>query len=85
MGLAEFSRFNTDGSEVRNYNFPFDMWFTPNRALRNLWPDNQQRRNGQVVPFYEQLKEIPDGSLLFRVWARDVPEDLRLFPQGSRV
>ena len=57
LGLAEFSRFKTDGSEIDDFNMPFDMWFVPNPALAALWPDERQLNfRGEAIPFYEQLK-----------------------------
>ena len=42
VGLAEFARFKTDGSEIDDFNLPFDMWFVPNPDLALLWPDERQ-------------------------------------------
>ena len=35
--------------------------------------------------FYDQLTEIPEGEILFKVMARDFPENNRHFPQGSTI
>ena len=57
VGLADFSRFKTDGTEVDDFTMPFDMWFVPNPDLAALWPDVRQLDEaGEVIPFYEQLK-----------------------------
>ena len=65
---------------------PFDQWFVPNPDLAALWPDERQRdADGQLIPFYDQLKQIPEDSILFEVWARDMPDDPQRFPEGSRV
>ena len=57
---------------------PFNMWFVPNPRLAKLWPDERER-----IPFYEQLKQIPEDSYLFEVWARDAPNDRRKFPTSN--
>ena len=63
---------------------PFDMWFVPNPDLAALWPEERQLdRAGEVIPFYEQLKQIPEDSYLFEVWARDVPNDPRRFSTSN--
>ena len=84
MGLAEFAKYKTDGTAIRPFKMPFNMWFVPNPALAELWPNERQFVDGREIPFYEQLTQIPDGSNLFEVWAQDVPDDLRSFrfPQG---
>ena len=41
--------------------------------------------NGREVPFYEQLQEIPEGSILFRVMAQDIPDDQRRFGRDPNV
>lgn len=41
--------------------------------------------DGNEVLFYEQLQRIPNGTVLFEVMARDFPDDLNRFPQGSTV
>lgn len=35
--------------------------------------------------FYDQLTQIPEGSILFKVMARDVPDDINVWPEGSTV
>lgn len=57
LGLSEFSRFNTDGSAVVDYEFPFDLRFVPNPALANLWPDTPQIdfATGNEIPWYDQV------------------------------
>ena len=81
MGLAEFAKYKTDGTAIRPFNVPFNMWFVPNPDLAALWPDERQYdENGREILFYEQLMQIPEGSYLFEVWARDFPEDTRRFP-----
>ena len=57
VGFWEFSRKKTDGTEITDFNFPFDMWFVPNPDLAALLPDERQYdANGREVPFYEQLQ-----------------------------
>ena len=86
VGLAEFAKWKTDGTRIRPHKMPQDMWFVPNPELAALWPhERQYDANGREIPFYEQLTQIPDGSNLFEVWARDVPDDPRWYPEGSKV
>ena len=86
VGLADFARFKTNGSEIVDYKVPFDLWFVPNPDLAALWPDARQRdARGRPIPFYDQLTQIPEDSYLFEVWVRDVPNDPRRFPEGSQV
>jgi len=81
VGLSEFSRFNTDGTLIPNFHFPFDLWFVPNPQLVSLWPSEPQYDDfGVEIPFYEQLKEIPESSMLFEVWAQEFPDDRPRYP-----
>ena len=66
-------------------NFPFNLWFEPNEDLRRLWPETREFVGGREVPFYEQLQDIPQGSVLFRVMAQDIPDDRRRFGREPRV
>ena len=78
LGLSEFARFNTNGQPASGLNFPFNLWFEPNQDLRDLWPENRQfDATGREIPFYEQLQQIPIDSVLFEVWAQDIPNDPR--------
>ena len=82
LGLSEFARRDTSGQPSNDpINFPFDLWFEPNQDLRGLWPETRQ----PDYPFFEQLQDIPNGSVLFRVMARDIPNDPRRFGRESRV
>ena len=47
--------------------------------------DRELDENDNEVLFYEQLKRIPSDTVLFEVMARDFPDDLQRFPQGSTV
>jgi len=51
-----------------------------------MWPDERDiDLNGREIPWYEQLSTITENTVLFEVWARDVPDSRRDFPQGSTV
>jgi hypothetical protein len=39
LGLANFSRYKTDGTEIEDYRFPFDIWFEPTIEMKGLFPD----------------------------------------------
>ena len=66
LGLAEFSRFNTDGSAVADFEFPFDLRFVPNPDLASLWPDTREiDANGDEIPWYDQVKQIEEEEVLF--------------------
>lgn len=41
LGLAEFARFNTDGTEVTDIDFPFEIMFVPNPELEAMFPDER--------------------------------------------
>ena len=65
---------------------PFHTWFVPNPDIRAMWPETREKDDdGREIPFYEQLTQIPEGSLLFEVWGREWPDDLRAFPSGTNV
>ena len=86
MGVAEFAKWKTDGTRINPHKVPYDIWYVPNPDLAKLWPhDRQKDETGREIPFYEQLTQIPDGSLLFEVWARDVPTFEPWWPEGSKV
>ena len=55
LGLSEFARFNTDGSEVDEVDFPYEITFVPNQAIAEElnWTDARKvRQNGEEVMFY---------------------------------
>ena len=88
IGLSRFGEYNTDGSLVANKEFPFEMMFMPNQDIVEQfgWTDKRQEdANGELVMFYDQLTQIPEGTILFEVMARDVPDDINVWPQGSTV
>ena len=39
LGLASFSRYKTDGTEIEDYKFPFDIWFEPTQAMKEMFED----------------------------------------------
>jgi hypothetical protein len=86
LGLSEVSRFDSAGNPDSNNRFPFKIWFEPNQELRALWPETREyNAEGAEVPFYEQLKEVQDGDVMFRVMAMNHPDDPQRFNGPSRV
>ncbi len=67
-GLSDFSRFRVDGGAVADYRFPFDLFFAPPKDIRFLFPSTDTG-----IPWYDQLKTIPAGTILFQAWARNLP------------
>lgn len=66
VGKAEFSRFKSDGKFINDYRFPFGLRFTPHPGVAKLFPDTKELdENGKQVPWFEQLKRIPAGTILF--------------------
>jgi len=39
LGVANFSRYKTDGTEIEDYKMPFDIWFEPTKEMKGLFPD----------------------------------------------
>lgn len=86
LGVANFSRYKTDGTEIEDYKMPFDIWFEPTEEMKGLFPDTLQKdAAGNVIPFWDQLTTIAKDSYLFEVWVRDSPDDLESYPEGSNV
>ena len=57
--------------------FPADLKFVPHHDVTGLWPDSGEFDTmGDMIPFYEQLTELSEGTTLFEVWARREPEIL---------
>lgn len=81
------ARFNVDGSKVEGRPvFPFDLEFEPNPDVAAMFPmEREIDENGNEVKFYDQLKRIPEGTVLFWVFARDVPEDEAVFGPSNFV
>ena len=78
LGLSEFSKYKQDGSYVGDdYDFPFELWFEPEQGvvdhIADILNDPDSAVNSQ--PWYDQLKTIPDGTSLFKVWAKSHPDD----------
>ena len=77
LGVANFSRYKTDGTEVTDYKMPFDIWFEPTEDMKGRFSDQLQKdAAGNPVPFWDQLTTIPRGSKMFEVWAQGSPDDL---------
>ena len=39
LGVANFSRYKTDGTEIQDNKMPFDIWFEPTKEMKTLFPD----------------------------------------------
>jgi len=86
LGVANFSKYKTDGTEIEDNKFPFDIWFEPTEEMKTLFPDELQKDEaGNVIPFWDQLTTIPKGSQLFKVMVQESPEDLEAYPYGTNV
>lgn len=84
LGLSEFSKYNMDGSPVVDMEFPFDLWFEPNPELASLWPEERPYdAEGNEIFWWNQMKEIPEGTILLNVMARSHPEDPIKFPEST--
>jgi len=68
VGISDWGRFGENGVEIKNPNFPYRLRFHPTGNIR--FPDNYVR------PVTEDLVTIPSGSVLYQVYALDVPEEL---------
>ena len=42
LGLAEISKFSSDGTEENDFVFPYSLWFEPSSDVNSLWPDTRQ-------------------------------------------
>jgi len=68
VGISDWGRFGENGVEIKDPNFPYRLRFHPTGNIR--FPDNYVR------PVTEDLVTIPSGSVLYQVYALDVPEEL---------
>ena len=83
------ARFNVDGSRIDEDDivFPFDLEFEPMPDVAAMFPMEREidPQTGEEVKFYDQLKRIPANTVLFKVFARDVPEDEDRFGPSNFV
>jgi len=63
-----FSQYGELGNKVVHPKFPFMLRFSPNRKF--TFSDEY------VHPILEDLKSIPEGSTLYKIWALDRPVEL---------
>ena len=50
--------------------FPFELTFAPTQAVRSMFPGFDP-----LIPWYDQFRTIPEGTILFQAWARNQPND----------
>merc|ERR1712112_655544 len=68
VGISDWGRFDENGLETKNPNFPYRLRFQPTGKFK--FPDKYVR------PVTEDLATIPAGSVLYQVYALDAPEEL---------
>jgi len=68
VGLSDWGRFGEDGGLTSNPVFPFRLRFEPTGDI--------QFSDAYKQPFTEDLKTIPQGTTLYRVFAMDKPSEL---------
>lgn len=72
-GLGEFARFHQDGTPVEDYVPPFVLYYVPSDELVEFM-DQFGDEMPEEGDFRDQLMEIPEGIMLFEVWAKNQPE-----------
>ena len=54
LGVANFARYKTDGTEIEDYKVPFEIWFEPTEDMKTRFPDTLQKDDaGNVIPFWD--------------------------------
>ena len=61
------SKYNQKGEEIKNFKFPFQLIFTAPDELKTMFPANYEK------DFTDQLITVPQGSLLFKIFAKAEP------------
>jgi len=68
LGLKDLASWNEQGEDRRgDLNFPFQLIFRPTDQVSNLFPDTF------VAKYTDQLKTIPEGTVLYDVYALATP------------
>ena len=62
------SKYNQKGQEIKNFKFPFQLIFSAPDNVKAMFPDNFQK------DFTDQLITIPQGTVLFKVYAKAEPD-----------
>ena len=72
VGLSDFARYGQDGTTFSDsqISFPFQLILEPAASLQTAFPDTYQK------PLIDQLRSIPSGSLLYKVYAKDVYDSI---------
>lgn len=68
VGISNWAMFGQEGVEVADPVFPYRLIFRPTGEI--VFPDTY------VQPFTDDLKTIPEGSILYEIYALDLPEEL---------
>ena len=68
VGHSDFASFDQDGTKVLDPVFPYNLRYEPNSEL--ALPD------AYAGPIFDLLKQIPEGSTLYKVFALDKPVEL---------
>merc|ERR1719339_238220 len=68
VGISDWGKYGENGVETANPSFPYRLRFHPTGNIS--FPDTYAR------PTTEDLVTIPSGSVLYQVFALDVPEQL---------
>jgi len=70
VGLSEMASYSEDGSAVEEPNFPFNLIFKSDLST----PADPPMDTGRL--FTDDLKQIASGSVLYKVFAWDKPEEM---------
>jgi len=69
VGLSDFASFDKEGASIIDPTFPWSLRFEPTGEF------NVPKFTYQV-PFEDYLPKIPEGSILFNIYATDKPVEL---------
>lgn len=72
MGLSDFATYDQNGKKQSDINFPYQLIFVAPSSIVNLFPEEYTQ------DFTEQLKTIPNGSVLYEVYAIANPNGPRV-------
>lgn len=67
LGLHDFAGISEHGAHEDYPHFPFQLIFVPTHEMKHKFPQ------WFTVDFYEQLKEITPGTILYDIYAMDNP------------
>jgi len=70
LGLSDFARWDEDGNEEAEPNFPFRLVFHPSTAVHTLFPSGPQQGDTYFIDQFEQ--QLRPG-LIYHVYAQATP------------